>query len=53
MTRNTVYSDVLDVSSYTENKFLAPLKLFEARAKMAVCDVEGKEIFPAVSLLAT
>ena len=43
--RNIVYSDVVDVFSYIENKFLAPLKLFEARANMAVCDVEGKEIF--------
>ena len=30
--RNIVYSDVVDVFSYTENEVLAPLKLFEARA---------------------
>ena len=49
--RNIVYSDVVDVFSYTENKFLALEKLFEARANMAVCDVKGRKFFfPAVFL---
>ncbi len=43
--RNIVFSDVVDVFSYTENTFLTPLKLFEPRANMGICDVEGKEIF--------